>query len=171
VSWAAVGFKGLTSYPKLLAADGRAFSGRTHSIAALLLGAGVGQASAELLTVVIALTVGALAAYRARRDDQTLFLIAVAVSLLASPMLEMHYLALLLIPLAIARPRLDALWLFAANIFWLSPHDPAHEWQVALVLLSVAILAARGVQKPASSRQAWVAGALERRITTLSRSA
>lgn len=162
LSWGLVGFKGLASYPKLLAADGRAFAGRTHSLAALFTQLGTPQVPAELLAVLVALGVVALVVHRAGRDDRTLFLAAVGFSLLASPMLEMHYLTLLLIPLAIMRPRLDALWLFAINVFWLSPHEPASTWQIILVLGALIVLLMRAGGRSPSTTQRHVPGSILR---------
>jgi hypothetical protein len=154
VSWACIGFKGLSIYLKLLAADGRAFANRTHSITALFMHMGVSQSAAEVLGVILALAGAAVLVHRFWRDDETLFLVAVGFSLLASPMLEMHYLTLLLIPLAIVRPRVDALWVFAANVFWLSPHEPASTWQIVLVLLAVGVVLARARWRQPSTRPA-----------------
>jgi hypothetical protein len=142
-SWACIGFKGLSSYPSLLAADGRAFAGRTHSITALVMHMGVSQPPAQLLGLALAGILAAVLVRRRGTDDRTFFLVAVGFSLLASPMLEMHYVTVLLIPLAVLRPRLDALWIFAADIFWLSPHEPAAAWQIALVLFAVTVLLVR----------------------------
>jgi hypothetical protein len=134
--WSVIGFRGLSAYPRLLGADARAFAGRTHSFTALFTTVGVPHWPAEALGVLCA--VGIVAAMlRRARDDRTLFAAAVGFALLASPMLEMHYLTLLLVPLAVFRPRLDSLWLWAANIFWLSPHEPAPGWQIAIVLVAI----------------------------------
>jgi hypothetical protein len=143
LSWASIGFKGLPAYPRLLAADGRAFAGRTHSITALFMHMGVSQSLAQVLGVVLAVILAALVIRRVDSDDRTLFLVAVGFSLLSSPMLEMHYVTVLLIPLAVLRPRLDTLWIFAVDIFWLSPHEPAATWQIALVLFAITVLLAR----------------------------
>ncbi len=165
VCWAGIGFHGFAAYPRLLAADGRAFADRTHSVTALLMHAGLAQPPAEALGVLLALAVVALVMHRASRDDHTVFLAATAFSLLASPMLEMHYLTLLLVPLAIARPRVDTVWLIAANVFWLSPHEPASGWQIALVLAAVIAIAVgarpaqRGVVAAALRRPRLPAGA------------
>ena len=42
LSWALLGFQGLTAYPRLLAADAHAFEGRAHSFFTLLARSGVG---------------------------------------------------------------------------------------------------------------------------------
>ena len=47
-------------------------------------------------------------------------ILAVALMLVASPLVWSHYFVLLLVPLALARPRLDAVW-FAAVAMWICP--------------------------------------------------
>jgi alpha-1,2-mannosyltransferase len=141
VSWGTIGFKGLLAYPSLLIADARSAEDRTHSITSLLMRIGVSGSLAQTLALAIAAIIAAVIVSRSRRSDLGYYVAAIAFSLLASTLLEMHYLTLLLIPLAIARPRLDLLWLFAINVFWLSPHDPAGAlWQIALVLASTTII-------------------------------
>jgi hypothetical protein len=118
---------------------------------------GMSQSSAQLLGIVVALILAAAIVYRTGPDDQTLFLVAVGFSLLASPLLEMHYLTLLLIPLALLRPRLDALWILTINVFWLSPHEPAATWQIALVLLTTTVLLLCAAGRPRPARAMGVA--------------
>ncbi len=140
-SWACIGFHGLAAYPKLLAADADAFRARTQSLTSALMRAGLAAVPAELLAIGAAALLAVAIVRRARARDEGLFLAAVTFALLASPLMEMHYLTLLLIPLAIARPRLDALWLLAINVFWLSPQEPPKtEWQVVLVVASVCVI-------------------------------
>jgi alpha-1,2-mannosyltransferase len=142
--WACIGFKGLLAYPSLLVADAHAFEERTHSITSGLMRLGASIAPAQMLAVLIACLVVIATLRGSGSSERSLFLTAIAFSLLSSPLLEMHYITLLLIPLAIVRPRLDLLWLFAINVFWLSPLEPPRTvWQIALVLLSVTVVVMR----------------------------
>jgi len=85
--------------------------------AKLGLGTGVGDA----LTVIVggALLVACVVLAR-RRDDERSFTCAIAATLAASPIVWPHYLVLLLVPTAVARPRFSALWLLPILV-WLSP--------------------------------------------------
>jgi alpha-1,2-mannosyltransferase len=139
-SWALIGFHGLLDYPRLLAADARAFETRSHSVVAAAMKLGASAAVAQWLAIGCAAVVGLAALRLARRSDLGWFTAAIAVGLLSSPVLWAHYLVLLLIPLAISRPRLDRLWLLTA-VFWLSPVEPAHGWQIMLVLVVVSAIA------------------------------
>lgn len=144
LSWAPIGFRGALSYPALLVADARSLVGKTHSVTSLLSRIGVSGGLAQLLAVAFAGLVGLVIMYRSRHSELRGFLAAIAFALLSSPLLEMHYLTLLFVPLAIARPRLDTLWLFAIDALWLSPQDPASApWQIVLVLASTTFILVR----------------------------
>jgi alpha-1,2-mannosyltransferase len=140
LSWAPIGFKGLVDYPQLLAADARAFATRSHSIVAGAMALGISEQLATLMAIACAVAVAGAIVRAARSRDQGYFTAAIVVGLLASPLLWSHYLVLLLVPLAIARPRADRLWLLTAA-FWLSPVEPAHAWQIGLVLLTAITIA------------------------------
>ncbi len=120
-AWAAIGFDGLTAYPALLrrlneiqAANSYSFVGISSSLG---LGSGVGDASA--VVVGGALLVACVVLGR-RCDDLRSFTCAIAATLVLSPIVWVHYLVLLLPPVAIARPRLSPLW-FLPLVVWASP--------------------------------------------------
>jgi hypothetical protein len=144
-SWACIGFKGLVGYPKLLVADARAFETRSHSVVAAAMRVGASEQVARLAAVTFAALVALAIVRAARRSDFGYFAAALLVGLLASPLMWSHYLVLLLVLLAIARPQLDAVWLLTP-IFYLSPIEPPpSEVQVILVLLATTVLAIRAV--------------------------
>src|SRR5262249_12788009 len=55
-----------------------------------------------------------------RGDDERSFICTIAATLALTPIVWLHYLTLLLVPMAIARPRLSALW-FVPILLWVSP--------------------------------------------------
>jgi hypothetical protein len=55
-----------------------------------------------------------------RGDDTRSFTCAIAATLALSPIVWLHYLVALLVPLAIARPRFTWLWLLPV-VLWVSP--------------------------------------------------
>ena len=144
-SWACIGFKGLGTYPSLLAADARAFETRSHSVVAAAMRLGASEQVARVLAVVVAAAVAGAMVRGARRSDLGYFAAALLVGLMASPILWSHYLVLLLVPLAVARPRLDVVWLLTA-LFYLSPIEPPpSDLQVIVVLLTASAIAIRAV--------------------------
>jgi hypothetical protein len=82
-----------------------------------------------------------------RELDRALFAGTVVVALLLTPILWLHYFALLIIPVALARPALSAEWILIA-LFWLSPIvEPTRQplWRLLLVLGLVLLIARRSV--------------------------
>jgi hypothetical protein len=120
LSWATVGFKGLTDYPQLLAADARAFETKSYSVAGGAMNLGGSEQVGRVLTVVAALLL-VIAIWRlSDRSDLGLFAAALGVGLISSPILWSHYLVLVFVPLAIATPRLDRIWM-ASAVLWIWP--------------------------------------------------
>jgi alpha-1,2-mannosyltransferase len=66
---------------------------------------------------------------RRERDALTL---TVVLMLLASPLLWAHYFSLLLIPLALGRPRLNVVWALPVLMWLMPPRQPVHGWQQIL---------------------------------------
>jgi hypothetical protein len=117
VAWAAIGFAGLGDYPHLLRRLADDESTSSYSVVALGVRAHLPLAAARVVAVIVALGLLAAAAFVARdnrrdardRDIATLTLVLMA-ALAASPIVWVHYFLLLLVPLALTRPRLSPLW-------------------------------------------------------------
>lgn len=137
--WAVIGFAGLAEYPRLLHVLADVEAAESYSLAGLLHLTG---RPATLFALAVA--IGAVAAVAAaRRDDRVAFAVAIAGSLLATPVLWIHYFALLVVPLGILRPRLAPAWLALLG-FWLTPfaHSDGSGWKTAFALgLTAAIVA------------------------------
>jgi Glycosyltransferase family 87 len=118
IAWAAIGFAGLGHYPGLLRRLADDESTSSYSVVALGVRAHLPLAAARVLSVVVALALLAAAWWTSRdprrtardRDVATLTL-TLAAALAASPIVWVHYFLLLLVPLALARPRFSLLWL------------------------------------------------------------
>ncbi len=113
VSWAALGFDGLRDYGHGLQRVAGLVQETSYSPFALLRLLGLSTPSARL--VVTALTLAALGGIilvaRGRDGDRRSFVLALATGLLASPIVWMHYLVVVFVPLGLYRPRLGAAWL------------------------------------------------------------
>lgn len=120
-AWAAIGFAGLTGYPELVSHLSELQEDRSYSIPSMASALGLPQAVGRLGMLVVG---GALivACWRFGRsgDDRRAFTCAVVAALAFSPIVWQHYLLFLLVPLALARPRLSAAWLLPVAL-WLSP--------------------------------------------------
>ena len=116
--WAVIGFSGLRSYPDLLRVAEDVYAAHSFSTATMLsaLGAGGSVATAATLGLGAGGALAALIVGRSGRDELALF-IALLAAVLGSPIVWTYYYALLLIPLAIARPRFSALWLLPLALY------------------------------------------------------
>ena len=74
-----------------------------------------------------------------RGDDRRSFTCAVAATLALSPIVWLHYLVLLLVPLAIIRPRFSAIWLLPV-LLWVSPRPGYAEGALTFAPAIVAII-------------------------------
>ncbi len=142
-AWALLDFRGLGSYPRMLADLASGEQATSYSPLALLLGLGIKPVAARLLVGATGVVVLCLAAVVVRRrgrlaevDSLSLCLVA---SLAFSPIVWPHYLLLLLVPVAITHKRLSLPWLLAAAS-WISP--AANHSGTAFVALALLVAAA-----------------------------
>jgi hypothetical protein len=101
-------------------------------------GAAATALTAGLVAVVV---VAVLLAARGPQGDRRSFAVAVVGALLATPVLWLHYLVLLFVPIALSRPRLSALW-FAPLAFWVTPiaHSNGSVWRTCFALAVAAVI-------------------------------
>jgi hypothetical protein len=117
VSWAVIGFAGIEHYPSVLRRLADDESTSSYSVVALGVRAHLPLLAARIVSVLVALALLGAAGWAARderrtprdRDVVTLTL-TLGAALAASPIVWVHYFLLLLVPLALARPRLSLLW-------------------------------------------------------------
>lgn len=111
--WAAIGFAGLGSYPRLLSdlSSIETRAGVSYVSAGLALGAS--RAVAELAAGLIAVTLLAMTWLVARQpgNEARAYGLALLAGLASSPVVWPHFLVLVFVPIALVSPRLSALWL------------------------------------------------------------
>lgn len=148
--WAAIGFAGMREYPHLLRVLSQVEAVQSYSLVGLLRLEG-GAASALTALLVVTVIAAVLVAARRPEGDRRSFAIAVAGALIATPVLWLHYLVLLFVPIALARPRLSPLW-FAPLAFWITPiaHSNGSVWRTCFALV-VALLIVLRTAVPAAS--------------------
>jgi hypothetical protein len=152
VTWGAIGFKGLASYPRLLAADARAFELRSHSAVAAVMRLGGSEQLGRFLAIFFALCLAFTVIRCARGSDVGAFAAALTLGLVLSPILWSHYLVLLFVPLAICNNRVNWVWLMTA-LFYLSPIEPPPSvMQVILVLCTMSVVSVAATARPRSGR-------------------
>jgi len=141
--WAAIGFADLSSYPHLLRVLSRVEAVQSYSLVGLLRLSG-GAATALTGVLVAGVVTAVVLAARGADGDRRSLAVAVGGALLATPVLWLHYLVLLFVPIALARPRLSAIW-FAPLAFWVTPlaHSNGSIWRTCFALAVVAAILAR----------------------------
>lgn len=174
-SWAIIAFRGLVDYPRLLQKLDEVEAENSYSAFAVLRMLDVPELAARALVVAagLALILGAWSAARDKgasaheRDRRSLTLI-LAAALVLTPILWLHYLVLLFVPIALHRPRLSPVWFvpLAVNVFvWLDwhrgwPRGEAEALVSTAVVVAVVFLAtllrpaareARGSAEPLSA--------------------
>jgi alpha-1,2-mannosyltransferase len=157
VAWAAIGFDGLSGYLDLLRRLSDIQSENSYSIVGMASTLGLSSAVGQGLTVVLggALLVACVVLAR-RGDDLRSFTCAVAATLALSPIVWLHYLVLLLVPLAISRPRFSILWLLPI-LLWSSPRPGyAEGFQTFLPALAAVILVAVVLARPVPGNRVLV---------------
>jgi hypothetical protein len=111
-AWAVIGFKGLVTYPEMLLDVAFIGERRGSSLVTLLLQIGLSVPWARALALSGAALLGIAAYQLAPRPDgdRRAFGLAVMAALIASPVVWLHALILVFIPIALVSPRLSLLW-------------------------------------------------------------
>lgn len=135
-AWAAIGFDGLADYPDLVRRLTEVVATRSLSLVALGLEAGLPRGVADTLPWVVGLGLLAGVVVLARRadGDRVAFSFAVVSAIALAPIVWLHYFVLLVVPVAIFRPKLAWVWVLFW-LFWLTPHqgNRGDLWPILLV--------------------------------------
>ena len=164
VSWSLLGWNQVRAYLHAAGLDSHYAWRAGYGVAAIGSHLGFGHSVGTALTVFVSIALaGAIfyAGFVKRRERQALTL-TILLMLAASPLVWSHYFALLLVPVAIERPRLSWLWL-PPVLMWLWACPPSlyvHGMQeaaawVLIGTMSVALVRAGGTRRPQSP--AWLA--------------
>jgi hypothetical protein len=169
VSWAVVGFRGLADYPDLVRRLTDRMDERAYTVYALGVDLGLPEAVAWTLWLALAVAVLAASVVRTRRgDEQGAFVLALAAAIAFSPIVWLHYFTLLLVAVAIARPRLAPVWFMGIPLQLVVSTGVYNgsTFQTAAVLAAMALTVAL-VLAPASWRLGRTRGYAPSRATTV----
>jgi hypothetical protein len=140
VAWAVVGFGEIHRYLTDASKVSAYFYRHVYTVVALALHLGLGRTAAELVAAALGASAAALCLIWGRRGEELRALtMCVALVLIATPVQWMHYFVLVLVPLAIARPRLHWSWWLPIALLPVSTSNPV-AWQVALTFPVLAIM-------------------------------
>ncbi len=134
LAWWIVGFGQVHTYLRLSGEVTDALWRGGYSMLAVAHHLGFGRSAGEALLLVASAGVGVGVLYYGwfRRSDREALTLAVVLMLVASPLVWSHYFALLLVPIALARPRLSLLWAVPVLMWPMPPTFAVVGWQVAL---------------------------------------
>jgi hypothetical protein len=141
-AWAVLGFDGLRRFPSLVRANVVDNGEKPYTLVSVFQQFGTSDvvAYAACWTVGAAVLVVAIrAALRGR--DAAAFSLCIGAALLLSPIVWSHYLAVLLVPVALTRPRFSLLWLAPLPLWVCPPIDAAMPQKLLLLFTGAAIVA------------------------------
>ena len=150
LSWAVIGFAGMTDYPGILRDLEDAVGDDSYTAYIVGLDAGLPSAAARALWLGVGLVLLASVVVLARSgDERTAFIVAVASALALTPIVWLHYFALLSVVVALAQPRLGLVWFVPLGMYLTpgsghpTPFQTSWTLAVALVTIGLAVRAAR----------------------------
>jgi hypothetical protein len=151
-AWAVIGFQGLRDYRAMLETLSDLVGPNSYSLAALSRALGLSETAVQFLPALVggaALVGVVLIARRSAPDREARALIvALAAALALSPIVWTHYFALLIVPIALASPRLSPIWLLPL-LFWVSPDQSHGElWRICVHLAIAAVILATALGVP-----------------------
>jgi alpha-1,2-mannosyltransferase len=140
-AWAVIGFAGLSGYPDLLRRLDEIQAANSYSFVGMAATLGLGETFGRAVALLVGGALLASCVVLARRGEEfRAFTCAVAATLALSPIVWLHYLLVLIVPLAIARPRFSPIWLLPV-LLWISPRPGyAEGFKTFLPAIAAAIL-------------------------------
>jgi alpha-1,2-mannosyltransferase len=134
LAWGLVGFSDIHAYLHLSSEVTDALWHGGYSMLAVAHHIGLTRAAGESLLLggaaLLAVIVVYLGAVKRRETDA--FVLTVVLMLVASPLLWSHYFALLLVPVALRRPRLSPVWALPLLMWPMPPRQPVFGWEELL---------------------------------------
>jgi len=134
-AWAAIGFDGFADYPDLVRRLTDVVAERGFSLVAFGVELGLSQRYAEALPLLVGVPLLVALVIVALRDDgdRRAFSLAIVAAIVLTPIVWLHYFALLVVPLVLAAPRLTWPWLLLW-VFWLTPSQESYGdiWRIVL---------------------------------------
>jgi hypothetical protein len=154
-SWAVLGFDGLGGYAHGLQRVAGLVQETSYSPFALfgLLGMSSPAARMSVLVLTILALCAVFVVARGRDGDRRSFVLALGVGFLASPIVWMHYMVLVFVPVALYRRRLGAAW-FVPLAYWaLQTQENQGSAGRIVVMYALTALAVGLAMRPQKSRE------------------
>jgi alpha-1,2-mannosyltransferase len=159
-AWLAIGVDEVPRYRAVVSAFTTLREDYGYSVTGFIERLGGPGIATHAVPVAVACALGALTWFHGRRnDDARAFVPMIAASLVLTPIMWLHYLVLLAIPIAIRHPRLHGLWLLPL-VFWYGRTTDPSTAAVAVALAVTAIVTGASLLTQARCEAAPTAAAL-----------
>jgi len=148
-SWVVVDFRGFTDYPDVLRRVSERYGDQGYTLYALGLDVGLSPSVARGMWLALAmLLVAATVVVGNRGDDRRAFVLALTAAIAISPIVWLHYFALLLVIVAVVQPRLGPVWFIGLplNIFVTTGNSNGSTLQTVAVLVAAALTIAMALR-------------------------
>ena len=134
LAWWLVGFNEISTFLHLSSEDAKVLWKGGYSIVAVAHHLGWSRSTGEVLLVVVAIATAAIVVHfgAVKRRERDALVVVVLLMLLASPLLWAHYFTLLLVPLALCRPKLSIVWALPIVMWPMPPRQPVYGWEEVL---------------------------------------
>ena len=156
-SWAVVGFRGLVDYPDLARRLSDRMDERGYTVYALGVDLGLSPGVARALWAALAVALLAATVMVARRgEERHAFVLALAAGIACSPIVWLHYFALLLVVVAVVQPTLAPIW-FVGLPLQLAVTTGVYNgstFQTAAVLAAAALTIVLALRRPGGAPRA-----------------
>jgi hypothetical protein len=142
VAWLAVGVGQIGTYLRLSARVTAALWHGGYAVPAVAGQLGLGRGAGEVLlaTLALVLIVAIIVLPWVGQRQRDALVLAVLLMLVASPLVWNHYFSLLLVPLALTRPRLSLAWVVGVLMWPLPPRIPVYTWEQAIAWGATAVV-------------------------------
>jgi hypothetical protein len=152
IAWAVLGLNELPRYTRLanaFAHDGERIG---YSVVSFALHLGLTRSGAYGVGLTLAGVACAACVVLGRRgSDRTALVLCLIVTMLATPIIWLHYFALLIVPLALTCPRLSLAWAFPMAMWLCLPTDSPTTWKIAVALAACAAVFAATLWPPTAT--------------------
>ena len=143
LSWATIGFAGMSAYPGLLHRVEQIVGGRTYTAYMLGVDSGLPTPVARAVWLILgSALLGSLIVVALRGDERSAFVLAIAAALAFTPILWLHYFCLLLVVVAIAQPRLGLAWFAPLAMYVATGHGNPSALQETVTILAASVTVA-----------------------------
>ena len=150
--WAIVGFADMGGYPHLLRVLSSIEAPESYTVGVVVKKLGLGWSAGQIVSYGVGLLVlGAAVRAARRRQDEASFVLVVCAALVLSPIVWMHYFALLLVPVAIMSPTFGLAWLLPITLFAFPITPGSESWQAiatTLAIVTATLLSSAGYPRP-----------------------